>query len=130
MNRSFLFVTAAAAVALSFAAGVAQAGTAPSIDPAVEARAQALLKQMTLEEKLGQLTQLFWYKGRPDDRVKKGEIGSYLFVTDPHEINHLQYVAVEQSRLHIPLLIGFDVIHGFRTIFPVPLAQAASWTST
>ena len=64
---------------------------------------------MTLDEKLGQLSQLFWYKNVPDDRVKKGQLGSYLFVTDPHEINRLQHVAVEQSRLHIPLLIGFDV---------------------
>src|ERR1700722_16337339 len=83
MNPKFFFVTAALAVSLSSAAGSAQAGTARSIDAKVEARAQALLKQMTLEEKLGQLTQLFWYKGIPDDRVKRGEIGSYLFITDP-----------------------------------------------
>ncbi len=82
---------------------------------------------MTLEEKIGQLSQLFWDKTLSDDRLKKGELGSYLFLTDPHEINRVQHIAVEQSRLHIPLLIGFDVIHGFRTIFPVNIAQAASW---
>ena len=96
-------------------------------DPQTEARAQKLLEQMTLDEKLGQLSQIFWYKGAPDDRIRKGELGSYLFLTDPHEINRVQHIAVDESRLHIPLLIGFDVIHGFHTIFPVPLAQAASW---
>jgi beta-glucosidase len=127
MTRSFLYLLAMAAVAYSATAAVSQSTAPPPVDPQVEARAEALLKQMTLDEKLGQLSQLFWYKGIPDDRVAKGELGSYLFITDPHEINRLQHVAVEKSRLHIPLLIGFDVIHGFKTIFPVPLAQAASW---
>ena len=57
----------------------------------------------------------------------KGEVGSFLFITDPKEINRLQHLAVEKGRLHIPLIFGFDVIHGFRTIYPVPLALAASW---
>ena len=104
-----------------------QAATSPPVDPRVEARADGLLRQMTLDEKLGQLSQIFWYKGAPDARIQKGELGSYLFLTDAHEINRVQHIAMEQSRLHIPLLIGFDVIHGFRTIFPVPIAQAASW---
>lgn len=99
----------------------------PAVDPKVEARANALLQQMTLEEKLGQMNQLFWDKTLKDDPIKAGQLGSYLFLTDPHEINRVQHVAVEQSRLHIPLLIGFDVIHGFRTMFPVPIATAASW---
>ena len=94
---------------------------------AIDTKVDALLGQMTLEEKLGQMNQLFWDKTISDDRIKKGQLGSYLFLTDPHEINRVQRVAVEQSRLHIPLLIGFDVIHGFHTIFPVGLAQAASW---
>jgi beta-glucosidase len=59
--------------------------------------------------------------------IREGKIGSLLFVTDPATINRFQKVAVEQSRLKIPLLFGFDVIHGFRTIFPVPLALASSW---
>jgi beta-glucosidase len=118
----------AALVAMAaMSAGRGQSPAPPAQDAAAEVRAESLLKQMTLDEKLGQLSQLFWYKGISDDRVRKGELGSYLFVTDAHEINRLQHVAVEQSRLHIPLLIGFDVIHGFRTIFPVPIAQAASW---
>ena len=112
----------------SLLSGAAQSSSnASAVSPDAEARAQALLKQMTLQEKLGQLSQLFWYKGISDDRVVKGELGSYLFITDPHEINRLQHLAVEHSRLHIPLLIGFDVIHGFRTMFPVPIATAASW---
>lgn len=92
-----------------------------------DARAEEILKKMTLEEKLGQLSQLFWDKSLKDDRVKNGTLGSYLFLTDAKEINRLQHISVEQTRLHIPLLIGFDVIHGFRTTFPVPLATAASW---
>ncbi len=108
-------------------AACAQSAIATSNDASVDARTDALLRQMTLDEKLGQLSQTFWYKGAPDARIVKGELGSYLFLTDPHEINRVQHVAVEQSRLHIPLLIGFDVIHGFHTIFPVPIAQAASW---
>jgi beta-glucosidase len=113
--------------------GVAQEtqNTKPSIqDAAVRQRADVLLQQMTSEEKAGQLSQLFLFT-KPDaameSRIAKGEVGSLLFVTDPSVINHLQHVAVEQSRLHIPLLFGFDVIHGLRTIFPVPIAMAASW---
>src|SRR5580698_1527439 len=112
-----------AAAALLPVAASAQRVSSTSIDPKVEARAEALLKQMTLPEKLGQLSQIFWYKGAPDDRIAKGELGSYLFLTDPHEINRVQHVAVEQSRLHIPLLIGFDVIHGFATIFRLNLRK-------
>ncbi len=85
---------------------------------------------MTLEEKIGQMSQvpLNSKPDRPvDEMIRKGQVGSFLFITDAAEINRLQHVAVEQGRLHIPLLFGFDVIHGFRTIYPVPLAMAASW---
>ena len=103
--------------------------TAPPDDAAVHQRADALLKEMTLEEKIGQLSQLFDFgKSKEiDDAVAKGQLGSLLFVTDPAETNRLQHLAVEKTRLHIPLIFGFDVIHGFRTIFPVPIAMAASW---
>src|SRR4029453_10272511 len=57
----------------------------------------------------------------------RGAVGSLLFVTDPAEINRLQRLALEGNRLGIPVLFGFDVIHGLRTIFPVPIAMAASW---
>jgi beta-glucosidase len=89
-----------------------------------------LLKKMTLEEKIGQMTQvpLNSKPDRPvDEMIRKGQVGSFLFITNATEIDRLQHLAVEQSRLHIPLLFGFDVIHGFRTIYPVPLAMAASW---
>ncbi|MBV9765810.1 MAG: beta-glucosidase, partial [Acidobacteriaceae bacterium] len=95
----------------------------------VDERVTGLLKQMTLEEKIGQLSQLFMFgpPGPVEEAVTQGRVGSLLFVTDPKVINHLQHVAVEKTRLHIPLIFGFDVIHGFRTIFPVPIAMAASW---
>lgn len=92
-------------------------------------RARALLGQMTVDEKIGQLTQEFIFQASPevDERARTGRLGSALFVTDPKEINRLQHLAVEGSRLHIPLIFGFDVIHGFRIVSPVPLALAASW---
>jgi beta-glucosidase len=100
-------------------------------------RADALLKEMTTEEKIGQLNQPFYIK-LPiagikvdpvpyEDRVRHGEVGSFLFLTDSKEINRLQKIAMTEQRLHIPILFAFDVIHGFDTEFPVPLAMAASW---
>ncbi len=89
-----------------------------------------LLKKMTLDEKVGQMSQVALNTpdgATRDERVLKGEVGSFLFVTDAKEIDRLQHLAMERSRLHIPLLFGFDVVHGFRTIYPVPLALAASW---
>jgi beta-glucosidase len=98
----------------------------------VEKRVNALLAQMTLAEKLGQLQQLDGEGNgnfRPEhlDLVRKGLLGSTLGVRNGGQPNKLQRVAVEESRLKIPLLFGFDTIHGYRTIFPIPLAEAASW---
>jgi beta-glucosidase len=101
----------------------------------LNARVEALLKKMTLEEKLGQLAS---YSGgyatgpgasnlRWEDLVAKGQLGSLLNVSGVEATNHYQHIAVEKSRLHIPVLFGQDVIHGHRTIFPVPLALAASF---
>jgi beta-glucosidase len=94
-----------------------------------EQRANALIAAMTLEEKAGQVSQQFMFGAFEQfaPQVKASKVGSLLFVTDPAIINRLQKVAVEESRLKIPLIFGYDVIHGFRTIFPVPLANAASW---
>lgn len=94
-----------------------------------EQRADALLKAMTLEEKAGQVSQQFLFGDVVpfEATVRDGKVGSLLFVTDPAVINRLQRIAVEQTRLKVPLLFGYDVIHGFRTIFPVPIANAASW---
>ncbi len=99
-----------------------------------EQRADALLKQMTLEEKIGQLNQaaglpLVTLPEAPSaqEQVREGLAGSVLWVTEPADINRFQKIAVEESRLHIPLLIGLDVIHGYHTIFPPPLAMSAAW---
>lgn len=90
-----------------------------------------LLKQMTLPEKIGQMTQMALNGpadgATPEEHARRGEVGSFLFVKDAARINALQHEAVDHSRLHIPVIIGFDVIHGFRTIYPVPIALAASW---
>ncbi|MDL2221927.1 beta-glucosidase BglX [Parabacteroides sp. OttesenSCG-928-N08] len=95
-----------------------------------DSRIEALLKQMTLEEKLGQMNQISpWGEAaQVAELVRKGEVGSVLNVTDPAAINALQQVAMEESRLKIPLIVGRDVIHGFKTIFPIPLGQAASFS--
>ncbi len=102
----------------------------------VHDKAHNLLQQMTLDEKIAQLSQLPGFPApefrenvtRPlEDILKTVGAGSVLWVSDPKEINRLQHVAVEQSRLHIPVLFGLDVIHGYHTIFPAPIAMASSW---
>ena len=104
-------------------------------DANTEKKIDDLLQKMTLEEKVGQLVQ--YSAGQPtgpgtgrtdyDDMIRKGEIGALFNITTARQVNTFQHVAVEQSRLHIPLLFGLDVIHGFRTEFPVPLGLSASW---
>ena len=98
----------------------------------VEQQVNALLARMTLAEKLGQLQQLDGEANgnfRPEhvELVRKGLLGSTLNVRGAQKTNELQRVAVNESRLKIPLLFGFDVIHGYRTIFPIPVGEAASW---
>jgi len=103
------------------------------VGDAVHGRAVALLAKMTVEEKAGQLNQAPGIvmpglsPNKPDDAIRQGRVGSVLWLTGVKEINRLQHIAVDESRLHIPLLVGFDVIHGYRINFPVPLAMAASW---
>jgi beta-glucosidase len=100
---------------------------------AILERVETLLAKMTLEEKVGQLTQYFHFPGfvpqneSVEAELRDGHVGSLLFVSNARETNRLQRLAVEETRLGIPLLFGFDVIHGLRTIFPVPLGLAASW---
>src|SRR5437867_3750296 len=104
-----------------------------SIDSSLAQRADAMLTTMTLEEKAGQLSQYFYMGGWTQQnelveaQVRAGHAGSLLFVAEARETNRLQRIAVEESRVGIPLLFGFDVIHGLRTIAPVPLGMAASW---
>jgi beta-glucosidase len=103
-----------------------------STDDAVKARVDALLARMSLDEKIGQLHQagaLAMVPGsdKIDEVVRKGGAGSVLWLNDRKQFNALQKIAVEQSPSKIPLLFGLDVIHGYATVFPVPLAMAASW---
>jgi beta-glucosidase len=112
----------------------------------IDSQVDELIAQMTPAEKAGQLTQYFYFRlpagavtdpalgldvdSQPkmvESALREGGAGSLLFVTDPAEINRLQRLAVDGNRLGIPLLFGFDVIHGLRTILPVPIAMAASW---
>ncbi len=95
--------------------------------PDYEAEIEALLARMTLAEKIGQMNQQ--HPDNPDLRaeIRAGRVGSVLSVVGARETNELQRIAVEQTRLGIPLINGRDVIHGFRTIFPIPLGQAASF---
>ena len=108
----------------------------PSLsDPATEKKIDALLQKMTLEEKVGQLVQYSAGQGAGpgagrsdyDSMIRNGEVGALFNVITAHGVNAYQRVAVEQSRLHIPLLFGLDVIHGFRTELPIPLALASTW---
>src|SRR5271165_3221097 len=106
-------------------------------DAQVQEKASSLLRQMTLDEKVAQLSQLPGFsvpefKANVGDRsvdeiIRTVGAGSVLWVPEPKEINRLQHLAVEQSRLHIPILFGLDVIHGYHTIFPAPIAMASSW---
>jgi beta-glucosidase len=96
---------------------------------------EPLIHSMTLEEKVGQLVQYSAGQatgpgtGRTDykDMIARGQIGALLNVTDPRQINEYQHIAVDKSRLHVPLIFGLDIIHGFKTEFPIPLGLASTW---
>jgi beta-glucosidase len=91
----------------------------------IERRVNNLLAKMTVDEKLAQLQLLS--DGQITDADAKAGVGGVFSLTDPAKINHFQHVAVEQSRLHIPILFAYDTIHGYRTIFPIPLGAASSF---
>jgi beta-glucosidase len=103
----------------------------------INAKVDALLRKMTLDEKIGQLVQFSagfatgpgseGKNQRFDELVAKGQVGSFLNVVGAEATNHYQHIAMEKSRLHIPLIFGLDVIHGDHTTFPIPLAVAASF---
>ncbi len=96
--------------------------------PEIEARVEALLARMTLAEKVGQLVQVnLRWRDDLDDMIRQAHVGSLLSLSGAGTVNRLQRIAVEETRLGIPLIIGFDVIHGFRTVFPIPLAEACTW---
>ena len=97
----------------------------------INKQVEGLLARMSLEEKIGQLNQVggaaFAPGPKAEDQIRKGGAGSVLWLNDPAKFNELQKIAIEESPSGIPLLFALDVIHGYRTIFPVPLAMAASW---
>jgi beta-glucosidase len=112
----------------------APAAAPPLDDPQTEERITKLLGEMTLEEKIGQLVHFADSSTGPGaphpdyrEQVARGNVGSLENITGAAETNALQKLAIEKSRLHIPLLFALDVIHGYRTIFPVPLAMASTW---
>ena len=98
-------------------------------DPEVEKRIGELLSRMTLSEKIGQMNQVSAGGDITNyaDALRRGQIGSILNEVDPVKINEFQRICVEESRLGIPLLVARDVIHGFHTIFPIPLGLAATF---
>ena len=126
-------VASGLAVAALLAGAAMTVAQAPPFSQESERRAEDLLKQMNIDEKVGQLNQAAGVvmpmlgSEKPDELIVQGKVGSVLWLTDVKEINRLQHLAMEKPRLHIPILFGFDVIHGYRTVFPVPLAMASSW---
>lgn len=129
LTQCFAFQTPVAAGSSGLPAGTG------IYDSALDARVEALLKQMTLEEKVGQLVQ--YSAGQPtgpgtgrsdyNEMLGRGQIGALFNISTAKETNAYQKIAVEKSRLHIPVIFGLDVIHGFRTEFPIPLGLASTW---
>ena len=131
-GKSVIFLSVLACGILA----VSCAGTDVYKDPSapVEKRVEDLLSKMTLEEKIYQVTQWTYGKNMNANNVETSMkevspmIGSLLYrSTSPEYYNMIQHKAVEESRLGIPILCGFDAIHGYKTIFPIPLAQSCSW---
>jgi beta-glucosidase len=98
-----------------------------SVTAHAQDRVDRLLSRMTLEEKIGQLTQFIPKQPEAGPALEKALVGSMLGANGAEETNQLQRLALAGSRLKIPLLFGYDVIHGYHTIFPIPLAIASSW---
>src|SRR6185437_11937898 len=120
--------SAAAILLLGFSAATAQ-------KKHIAQRVDSVLRLMTLDEKIGQMNQYngdweatgpITKQGDKQDQIRKGMVGSMLNVMGVEHTRQLQEIAMS-SRLKIPLLFGQDVIHGYRTTFPIPLAEAASW---
>jgi beta-glucosidase len=136
LRRTRLAAIGATAIALASGVGAVSAATRSSderalqpvarqTDRGTERKINALISKMTLQEKLDQLTLLS--DGQINDAEAAKPVGAVFSLTDPVKINHFQHVAVEQSRLHIPILFAYDTIHGYRTIFPIPLGAASSF---
>ncbi len=125
MKTTILFFVAVFFFGYSFAS-VSSAGNGQT-----EKKIQELISRMTLQEKLGQMSQfdpgVFGSPENMKQAIRDGKVGSILNLVGAEKVNELQRVAVEESRLGIPLIIGRDVIHGYRTVMPIPLGMAASW---
>ncbi|HAI83838.1 MAG TPA: glycosyl hydrolase, partial [Chitinophagaceae bacterium] len=131
-------VSIAIGIVATLAVGVAKAQFKRAID-STEIKIEELLKRMTLAEKIGQMNQYngFWEVTGPVpkdgdakvkyDHLRKGLVGAVLNVRGVENVRKLQAIAVNETRLKIPLLFGYDVIHGHKTIFPIPLAESCSW---
>ena len=117
MKRTFSFVWILALLGLG--------SCNHSAESKIDRRVETLLAEMTLDEKIGQLNLID--SGDLEELVRTGKSGALFNVVDPARVNRLQRIAVEESRLGIPLLFGRDVIHGFHTLFPIPLGQAATF---
>ncbi len=126
------------AVFAPFFTSEAQTKGINDLDPVVEHKIDSILELMTVKEKVGQMVQYngsFDVTGAPSDidsktklqKLKNGEVGSMLNVLTAEATREAQQVVMENSRLKIPLLFGYDVIHGYKTMFPVPLGESASW---
>lgn len=124
MNRILILAVLIAAVSCA-----GQKRSTVGADAAVEQRVEKILAKMTLAEKIGQMNQVSagGQISNYTEALRKGQIGSILNEVDPEKINEFQRICVEESRLGIPLLVGRDVIHGFHTIFPIPLGLAATF---
>src|SRR3954470_23167185 len=138
LGRPAMTIAAAVAAASAMGVGVVTAGNRSNDERAlrktrgapshsIESKVNALLSKMTLEEKLNQLTLLSDGQINQNPDEAKKPVGGVFSLIDPQKINDYQHMAVEQSRLHIPILFAFDTIHGFRTIFPIPLGTASSF---
>ena len=128
-NKTIRNLFLAAACLAAAACGGPKRPSTVGATPEVERRVEQILAQMTLAEKIGQMNQVSADGGVDNyaEAVRRGQIGSVLNVVDPAKINEMQRIAMEESRLAIPLLVGRDVIHGFHTVFPIPLGLAATF---
>lgn len=139
MNHVYFKITRPAATLLLAALPFFVQAQTSVKEGSIEERVSILLQKMTMQEKCGQMNQYngFWEATGPVpkegdakkkyDHLRKGMVGAVLNVKGAENVRKLQEIAVKETRLGIPLLFGFDVIHGHKTIFPIPLGEAASW---
>ena len=143
MKSTHLFIITVIALIIAACSPKVAPPAAPDMpqkaDDPIEAKVEALLRKMTLEEKIGQMNQYsgFWEATGPApkggnqeiqyDQLRKGLVGSMLNVNGAAATREVQKIVMENSRLKIPILIGYDVIHGYKTMFPIPLGETASW---